>query len=127
MTSSAGRFRMNNQVPNNAMIPCSLSTTAQGTASGFCATNVDGASVCLSYPFMGTPVFQGPSSNLQVNSDGVPLGVGMAVCPAQMVGKAAGGNGGQDVTFFARPWQPYTQTGYRAATNLAVGSTDYIA
>lgn len=125
-TSTAGRFRMNSQVPNNNMIPCSLSTTAQGTASGFCATNVDGASVCLSYPFMGTPVFQGPSSNLQVNSDTVPLGVGMAVCPAQKVsGAGVGGNGGQDVTFFANQWQPYTQMGYRAATNLAALRTNY--
>ena len=114
-TSTQGRFRANNQVPNNAMIPCSLATTAKGTAEGFCATNVDGASVCLSYPFTGTQVFQGPSSNLQVNSDHIPLGVGMAVCPTSIAGRSGGG-GGQDVTFFASPWMPYTQSSYRTAT-----------
>ena len=119
-TSTSGRFRANNQVPNNTMIPCSLATTAKGTAEGFCATNVDGASVCLSYPFTGTQVFQGPSSNLQVNSDFIPLGVGMAVCPSSLAGVSASGNGGgQNVTFFASPWMPYTQSSYRTATNLA--------
>lgn len=124
-TSASGRFRMNNQVPNNNMIPCSLATTAQGTASGFCATNVDGASVCTSYPFTGTPVFQGPSSNLQVNSDTVPLGVGMAVCPSSIVGTAGQTNGGQNVQFFAAQWQPYTQSSFRTATNLAPLRTNY--
>lgn len=125
-TSSAGRFRSNYQVPNNNMIPCNLATTAKGTSEGFCATNVDGASVCLSYPFTGTPVFQGPSSNLQVNSDFVPLGVGMAVCPSSIVGTAGQTNGGQNVQFFASQWQPYTQMGFRSSTNLATLRTNYV-
>ncbi len=118
-TSTQGRFRMNHQVPNNSMIPCSLATTAKGTAEGFCATNVDGASVCISYPFPGTQVFQGPSSNLQVNADHIPLGVGMAVCPSSLAGTNGSTNGGQNTTFFASPWMPYTQSSYRTATNLA--------
>jgi hypothetical protein len=126
MTSSNGRFRYNNAVPNNTMVPCSLATTAKGTAEGFCATNVDGASVCISYPFTGTQIFQGPSSNLQVNADFVPLGVGMAVCPSSIVGTNGGTNGGQNVQFFASQWQPYTQMGFRSATNLAPLSTNRI-
>ena len=107
------------------MVPCSLATTAKGTAEGFCATNVDGASVCLSYPFTGTQVFQGPSSNLQVNADHVPLGVGMAVCPSSIVGVGGQTNGGQNVAFFSRQWQPYTQMGYQTATNLDTLRTNY--
>src|SRR5579872_1632354 len=115
------RLNYRHYVPNNTMIPCSLATTASGTAQGFCSTNVDGASVCISKPFTGTQVFQGPSSNLQVNADHVPLGVGMAVCPANVGGVSSAGvsNGGQNVEFFAAPWQPYTQSTYRTATNLA--------
>ena len=113
------RLNSHNYVANNSMVPCSLATTAKGTAEGFCATNVDGASVCISYPFTGTSVFQGPSSNLQVNEDTVPLGVGMAVCAGSLVGTQGATNGGQNVTFFAAPWQPYTQSTYRTATNLA--------
>jgi len=117
-----GWYKQNvhNSVPNNSMVPCSLAMTAKGTAEGFCATNVDGASVCISYPFTGTQVFQGPSSNLQVNSDNIPLGVGMAVCPSSLGGVSGAGvtNGGQNTTFFASPWMPYTQSSYRTATNL---------